>query len=206
MAVFDVDFREYDNWYDRHSQVFISEIRALAAASFTGLGIEIGVGTGRFASHFSVDYGVDPAFNALTLARSRGIKVIQAMGEELPFREESFHFALIVLTICFVDNPSLMLLETQRILKQGGTLVLATIDRDSAWGQYLTKKGGQSRYYGYTHFFSSEEINGLLQKANLRLKSTHQTLFHPPENFKAIENPRKGFGQGGFIVFKAVKD
>ncbi len=47
----------------------------------------------------------------LKLAKERGIQVIQGVGEELPFRDGTFDFVLIVVTFCFVENPVNILRE-----------------------------------------------------------------------------------------------
>jgi len=39
----------------------------------------------------------------------------------------------------------------------------------------------------------------------VEFKAAYQTLFHLPPNIKDIEEPRKGFGQGGFVVIKGIK-
>ena len=52
--------------------------------------LEIGVGTGRFAMHFPDIIGVDPSVNALRIAKRRGLKTLQADGEDLPFDDKTF--------------------------------------------------------------------------------------------------------------------
>jgi len=32
-----------------------------------------------------------------------------------------------------------------------------------------------------------------------------QTLFQPPPDVREKEDPRRGFGQGGFVVLRAIK-
>jgi len=203
--VFSDGYREYDEWYDRHPGLFNAEIDALNCGSLSGLGIEIGVGTGRFASHLHADCGLDPAFNALCLARRRSIKVVQAVGEQVPFRNETFHFALIVLTLSFVDNPGLVLAETRRILRPGGILALAVIDRDSVWGRRTMEKSSQSRFLKYARLFTAGEARELLLKTGWEIISARQTLFRAPENTASAEMARDGYGKGGFVVFRAQK-
>ncbi|MBN1221763.1 MAG: class I SAM-dependent methyltransferase [Candidatus Aminicenantes bacterium] len=205
VEIFNEKFKEYDAWYDRYPEVYTSEIKAIAPIRLSGRGIEIGVGTGRFASHFRVEYGLDPAYNALRLARSRSIKVVQAVAEKMPFRNETFHFALLVATLGFVDKPDLVLKETRRILKSGATLVAGIIDRDTVWGRHIVMKADQSRFVRYARFFTAEEIRELLHETDWEIVSSYQTLFHSPENTLTVEEPQKGFGKGGFAVFHVRK-
>ncbi|HXF56159.1 MAG TPA: methyltransferase domain-containing protein [Actinomycetota bacterium] len=63
-------------------------------------GLEVGVGSGRFARPLGVGVGVDPAHAPLRPAAARGVRVVQAVGERLPFRDASFG-AVLVVTLCF---------------------------------------------------------------------------------------------------------
>lgn len=50
MNIFDAYPKEYDQWYERNRFAYLSEIETLKKViSETGRGLEIGVGTGRFA-------------------------------------------------------------------------------------------------------------------------------------------------------------
>lgn len=101
-----------------------------------GLGLEIGVGTGRFAVPLGVKVGVDPSMAMLAYAAERGVLGIQGIAEDLPFKNAIFNFALVVTTICFVGDARRMLVEARRVLKPGAPLVIGFVDRDSALGQY----------------------------------------------------------------------
>jgi len=67
-------------------------------------GIEIGVGSGRFAVPLGIKTGVDPSPRMREIAQQKGVKVIDAVAEELPFENSQFELVLMVTTICFVDN------------------------------------------------------------------------------------------------------
>ena len=47
-----------------------------------------------------------------------------------------------------------------------------------------------------------EEIKRLKK---LGVKAAYQTLFQPPPDLSGQEQPRSGFGEGGFVVLKARK-
>lgn len=199
------NWQDYDKWYDKYQAVYQSEINALKKVVPSGRGLEIGVGTGRFASPFSVQFGLDPSLNMLKLARSRDIKVVQGLGEYLPFKNDSFHFILIVLTVWLVDDPLHFLKEAVNTLKNGGTLILGILDRKSHWGKYYEEKAAQSKAYSAGRFLCPEEIIQIFKDIDVEFKESFQTLFHPPPNLKIIEEPRKGFGQGGFVALKGKK-
>lgn len=203
--IFDETCQEYDEWYESHQAIYQSQIKALKKIVPSGQGLEIGVGTGRSASPLSVQFGLDPSFNMLKLAKQRNIKVVQGFGEDLPFKNETFNFVIIVYTIELVDDPLHCLKEAVRTLKKRGALILGMLDRKSSWGKYYERKQAHSKYYKFFHFFSPEEILQILKDISLEFKEAVQTLVHPPPDIKEIEEPREGYGQGGFIILKAIK-
>lgn len=204
--IFDKNWKQYDDWFDHHQAIFQSEIRALRKVTpSSGLGLEIGVGTGRFASQLSVRFGLDPSYNMLKLAKARNIQIIQGAGESLPFKNETFNFLLIVVTICFVDNPLQFLNEAFRILKQNGVLIIGIIEKESHWAKFYEAKAARSKFYKDVRFFRAEEIISLFENTQGEYKQAFQTLLQSPPDIKEIEKPRKGFGQGGFVILKAIK-
>lgn len=89
--VFEEAAQEYDDWFVRHELAYRSELAAIKdLIPKEGRGLEIGVGTGRFAGELGIKVGVEPARAMADLARKRGITVHAAYGEELPFKNESF--------------------------------------------------------------------------------------------------------------------
>lgn len=193
---------EYDSWYDRNQFVYLSELEAVRGViPSIGTGIEIGVGTGRFAGPLGIEYGIDPSENMLNLAAKRGISIQMAFGESIPFEDKTFHYAAIIVTLCFVKNPFKVLQETHRVLKDSGRIIVGIVPRDSFLGmQYQQKKTG---FYKNAQLFSVKEITGLLSSVGFERFRFYQTLFHPLTEIKTIEESRQGYGQGGFVVITA---
>ena len=132
IAVFDENTLDYDYWFERHEISFQSELLALKQAiPVKKSGIEIGVGTGRFAEYFDIEHGVEPSENMAQVAEQRGIKVIRAVAEDLPIESASFDFALLVTTVCFLNDIPRAFSEIHRILKPQGEIILAIIDKNS---------------------------------------------------------------------------
>jgi len=62
IQIFEESAQEYNGWFVRHRAVYESELLALKRfISPGGLGLEIGVGTGRFAAPRGLQMGVEPA-------------------------------------------------------------------------------------------------------------------------------------------------
>lgn len=201
---FETYHRRYDDWYVRHAAAYQSELLAVRAMlPWHGLGLAIGVGTGRFAAPLGVQVGIDPARKVLDYAANRGILTVQAIAEALPFSDSSIDYALSVTTICFVDDATAMLTEAHRVLKPGGELVIAFIDRTSDLGQdYLAHQAGNV-FYREATFYSADEVEQLLRDTGFTEPAWVQTLSKTLEETDEIESLRAGYGQGAFVAVKA---
>lgn len=202
--VFSQNVERYEAWYEKHRLLYLSELKLISRLEkFPRDSLEIGVGTGRFASQLNIGFGLDPSVPMLVRAKRRGIKVVAGVGEKLPFKESSFSSALIAITICFVLKPEKVLKESFRILKPGGHIVIAFIERNSPWGIFYSRK--ESPFYKIASFYSLDEIMQMINSAGFVLKKTAQTLFVSPAEEERLEEPEEGTGRGSFIGLLAEK-
>src|SRR6056297_1421306 len=141
-APFEAHTDRYERWFEENEDAYQSELEALGRLlQTTGYGLEVGVGSGRFAGPLGVQVGVDPALQMLDYARQRGIDVVRGVAERLPFADDTFDTVLIVTTICFVDDVPRTLAEAARVLEPSGSIVIGYIDENSPLGQrYLEMK------------------------------------------------------------------
>jgi SAM-dependent methyltransferase len=193
--------REYEEWIKSHPHIHESEVIVFKKLVPSGVGLEIGVGTGRLASALSVRFGLDPSRGMLKLAQQKNVLVVQGVGENLPFKKESFNFILIVYTIELADDALRFLKEATKSLKKRGVLILGIANRESAWGKFYEQDAAK----GFWRWYSTEEILRYFKKNRLEFQEAFHTHFHAPPDIKEIEEPKKGFGNGGLVVFKAVK-
>ena len=56
-----------------------------------GEGLEVGVGTGRFAAPLGIHIGLEPSPAMAKLARARGVEVHSGVGENLPYEDDRFN-------------------------------------------------------------------------------------------------------------------
>lgn len=192
---------EYDNWFVRHKKLYQLELKAVKSfIPDDKKGVEIGVGSARFAEPLDIKNGVEPSKKIASIAEKRGINVYNATAEHLPFDDETFDFALLVTTICFVDDILKTFQETYRILKKNGSIIVGFIDKNSKLGKKYQTRKMQSRFYKHAIFYSVEDVKNFLKQAKFEHFSIKQTIF--PDKRQKIE---EGYGKGSFIVIKALK-
>jgi len=203
---FEEHFEEYEKWFQEHRIVYESELQAVREMlPVSGKGLEIGVGSGRFAAPLGIGTGVEPSPRMGELARQKGISVIEGIAEDLPFSDSQFDYALMVTTICFVDDLDLSFREASRILKDDGVLVIGFIDRQSPVGQVYQKFRGKSNFYRMATFYSVEEVLESLKRAGFRNFSFNQTIFRALNEITDPEPIRAGYGEGSFVAIRAEK-
>ncbi|MBN2352444.1 MAG: class I SAM-dependent methyltransferase [Spirochaetales bacterium] len=203
---FDEHAIRYDEWFDRHPCVYDAELRAVRKAlPARGRGVEIGVGSGRFALPLGISAGVEPSEKMRALARARGIDALSGVAERLPFADAMFDFVLFVTTICFLDDVGAAFREAHRVLKKGGAVVVGFVEKHGRLGREYEEKKAQSIFYREAEFRSAEELVSLLKKAGFKRCVFYQTLFGTPERVTADEPVRRGRGEGSFLVVKARK-
>ena len=203
---FEAYHSRYEAWFQRYVAVYYSELLAVhALLPWHGLGIEIGVGTGRFAYPLGIRVGLDPSRAMLTYAIERGISGIQGVAEALPFKDAVFDYGLVVTTICFVDDAPKMLSEANRVLKSGAPLVIGFVDRTSRLGQQYLAHQSESAFYRAARFYSAWEVERLLDITGFVDLAWRQTLSKPLKEIQEIEPLCEGRGHGGFLVVKAIK-
>ncbi len=86
----------------------------------------------------------------LKFASAYRVKPVRAVGEHLPFKDETFDFILMTVIICFLDSPEEVILEAMRVLRYRGELAVCIVPRDSSWGQGVHEEGK-----GGSHLLSS---------------------------------------------------
>lgn len=195
---------EYDEWFKKNPDLYDAELEAIRQLLPPpgAAGMEIGVGSGKFAAPLGIKIGVEPSEKMAIKAKRQGIDVYRGVAEQLPFPDGKFDFALMVTTICFVDDAIRSFREAQRILKPNGCLIVGFVDKESDLGrQYLAKKE-KSRFYKDAVFFSALQVLAYLKEVGFGMIETRQTLI-PGTLPKII---LEGFGKGAFVAIKGVKN
>lgn len=196
----------YDQWFGRNLEAYESELLALRdLVTEAHRSVEIGVGSGRFAAPLSVTFGVEPSPRMAELSRARGIDVVIGVAEALPFPDETFDLALMVTTICFVDDIARALGEVFRVLRANGAFVVGFIDKESPLGQSYERKREGNPFYGIATFLSTPEVIRHLGDAGFREFEIRQTVSRDPGAMATVEEPQEGYGVGSFVAVKGVR-
>lgn len=150
---------DYDRWFDDHAEVYHAQLRLLGrAVPSAGLGLEIGVGSGRFAAPLGIRCGIDPSFPLAEMAKRRGVEVAIGIGEHLPYRGGSFDYAMMMTVICFLDDMATVLREGFRVLAPAGIIVLGFIERDGEIFRHYCAEPEKGRFLRHARFYSLDEV------------------------------------------------
>ncbi len=193
----------YDDWFDKNSAAYAAELKAVRELlpAPPARGMEVGVGSGKFAAPLGIALGVEPSPQMAAKAQALGIEVHPGVAEALPFSAEQFDFVLMVTTICFVDDVVQSFREALRVLVPGGAIIVGFVDVESELGQKYLQNRHKSRFYQQATFFSTQQVLDHLQAAGFGQTDVKQTLI-PGDTRQTV---RDGFGEGAFVVIKAVK-
>ncbi len=203
-SVFDKQAERYDEWFDDNEFTYLTELEALKKlVPASGKGLEVGVGTGRFALPLNISVGIDPSFEMLRIAKRRGIRVVAGEGENLPSGGEKFDYVLLMITLCFVKNPQKVIRESKRVIKNGGEIVVGIIDKNGLLGKFYQEK--DSPFYKIAKFYTAKECIKLLEKNRFKNITTYQTIFSSPQVINGIDVIKQGYGEGSFVVISGEK-
>ena len=209
---FDAHAREFDAWFGENKELYLSELDALRAAGPRGNVLDVGVGSGAFASKLGVQLGVDVSRGVLELSRGRGLPVVQGDATQLPIRDNTFDTVVISFTICFVDDAMAMLKEASRVMKEDGRLLLGEITLDSSWGRLYAREGRKGHpFYSRAKFFTLAKTLALLSRAGFRTGRAYGSVsFGPTDEPKAEKAVRvdlnaSSAGRYGFVCLRASK-
>lgn len=198
---------QYESWFEKNRWVYEAELRAVKAMMpMVESGLEIGVGTGRFAGPLGIKNGVEPSKRMRDFAQKRGIRAVDGMAEELPFADSQFDFLLMVTTVCFVDDIGKTLMEAYRVLSNRGALIIGFVDRDSKMGRIYMERRKENAFYREATFFSVAELVECISHAGFTGLTFNQTIFGTLAETAEDEPVKPGHGDGSFVVIRGRKE
>jgi SAM-dependent methyltransferase len=203
---FDEHASAYDHWFEENALAYESELQAVRTLLPDCRDpLEVGVGSGRFAGPLGIAAGVEPSRAMADLARRRGIRVVEAAAECLPFDDASFDLVLMVTTICFLDDIGRSFSEAHRVLTAGGYFVVGFLDRETELGGAYEEHKADSVFYRTARFSSSREILAQFARAGFVDLTSVQTIFAAPSTMERLSEAVPGYGTGLFVVMRGRK-
>ena len=125
-----------------------------------------------------------------------------------PLESDSIDCILITHALEFIPHQQSFLMETKRVLKSAGKLILMVPHRGGLWSRAETTP------FGHGTPFSKSQIYNLLKNSGLRLEKCTRSLFLPPFADKlpeALSDKIEIIGQnllqllGGVLIVEATK-
>jgi len=203
---FDNNLEEYEKWFVDNHFVFQSELNAIKKTiPSERKGIEIGIGSGIFAQSLGITTGIEPSKAMREKAKTRKINAVDAVAENLPYPNKSKDFALMVTTICFVDNIYKSFKEVHRVLKDDGYFITGFVDKNSPVGKFYLEHKDENVFYKDATFYGTKELFGILKDTGFEIENTYQTVFGKLDEINKVQDTLTGYGQGSFVVIKAKK-
>ena len=139
---FDVAGGAYDRFMGRYSRLLAPQLADLAGVRSGQRVLDVGCGPGALTAELVRRLGpaavaaVDPSapFVAAARARNRGVSVLLASAEQLPFPDQAFDVALAQLVVHFMSDPVAGLAEMARVTKRDGAVAACVWDHAGGQG------------------------------------------------------------------------
>jgi SAM-dependent methyltransferase len=108
--------------------------------------LDAGCGTGRNLVEFGPGRGVDPAPESVAACRERGLDVVQASLDALPFGDASFDLLLATDVLEHVDDDVAALRELRRVAAPGAVLLVTVPAHPGLWSAHDVALHHRRRY------------------------------------------------------------
>lgn len=202
---FEEHAEEYDRWFDENERVYLAELDAVRAMiPEKGISLEVGAGTGRFAAPLGIRFGLEPSRSMASIARGRGVAMVEGVAESLPFLEASFDTVLMITAVCFLEDMTAAFDEAYRVLRRDGVLVAGILDRDTEGGRAHERGSAGSRFFGAARLRSAREVICEMARRGFHELRSVQTLCGSSRE-AAGDTVERGYGRGFFAVLRGRK-
>jgi ubiquinone/menaquinone biosynthesis C-methylase UbiE len=218
----------FDDWPEKYDLWFETPIGRLIKGYESGLVLgmlapapgevilDAGCGTGIFTADIldtgARVVGLDLSLTMLrrALVRCPGQTFQSVIGDirRLPFADASFHKAISITAIEFIQDARIAVEELFRVTKPGGFIVVATLNSLSAWAQ-RRKEAGHKGHPLFRHaiFRSPDEMKRLSSVESIVKTAIHFEKNDDPGIAPKIEKSasEKNLNTGAFLAARWIK-
>ena len=206
---------EYDAWYETPLGSLCDRLEKEAIFRLfkpKGRVLDAGCGTGNYtleiARRGAKAVGIDSSFDMALFAKRKGdeegleLSFVVGKAEEMPFKGNVFDGVLGITALCFISSTERAIIETNRVMKKGGHLILGELNRFSYWAALRRIKAifKESSYSG-ARFFSFKRLKGFLSNGGFRDLNWSSSLYFPPINSRFILKLWRFFERIGCLLF-----
>jgi ubiquinone/menaquinone biosynthesis C-methylase UbiE len=218
----------FDDWPERYDLWFETPIGRLIKGYERGLILRMltpepgevildaGCGTGIFTADIletgarvvGLDLALAMLRRALTKCKGRTFQSVIGDIRRLPFADASFHKAISITAIEFIQDARIAVEELFRVIKPGGFIVAATLNSLSPWAQ-RRKAAAQKGHPLFRHaiFRSPDEMKGLSPVEGIVQTAIHFEKNDDPDMAAKIEKSGNeiGLNTGAFLAVRWIK-
>lgn len=150
-------------WYKERRAILVRELRRLAAP---GRALDIGAAGGGntrvLQAHGWQALALDYSETAVQIARARGVAAMRADARDLPARSDAYDLVTAFDVIEHIDEDYLVTAEIARVLRPGGTALIAVPCDMALWSAHDDACGHVRRY-------TRAGLTDVVQKAGLTI-------------------------------------
>lgn len=232
MISFDEYSDAYDAWFQRNQAILESELRLVAhvLGSDPGRTLSVGCGTGLFEQllhsqyGLSIQEGLEPSGPMGEIARKRGMEVVEAGAESMPFADGRFDTVMFNGSPGYIADLNAAVHEAFRVCVPGGRVLLIDVPAESSYG-ILYRLGGaygtweDSRLRGVLPREpypvelagganwrpTQDKIDAALQAGFMDLSYAQTLTRHPCFSDIEPQDPIPGYQSGDYVAVVGTK-
>ncbi len=201
----DYDWQKARTWKNEtgFGTEVLNEIIGAALWTETGLGLEVGVGSGRVSLPLVKEtklrvVGLDLSREMLRLIKRKichfqaRVDLILGDAENLPFRNESFNLLLCISTLHYFDSPHESLMEFSRVLKTSGVFIYGDVTMQEMDTEEFMNRLEKMLSPPHGKYYKPSEMEKLLEEHGFQLTKT-KTIPYRKRYTSLIEDKGKYF-------------
>jgi len=201
----DYDWQKARTWKNEagFGTAVLNEIVGATLWTETGLGLEVGIGSGRVSlplvkeTKLSI-VGLDLSKQMLRLVKRKicrfkaRVDLILGDAEHLPFRNESFNLLLCVSTLHYFDSLHESLMEFSRVLKTSGVFIYGDVVMHEKDTEEFMNKLEKTLSPAHGRYHKPSKMKKLLEEHGFQLTKT-KTIPYRKRYASLVEDKGKYF-------------